>query len=95
MLPEPCINNDAPFLDPHSRHCCLAAHTVPVPVYTSMHAAVTGGSPAGELTLNQGDRAALFLGPVPDDKLPADAPGKVLQGELSLGQVGGLAGCCF
>jgi tripeptidyl-peptidase-2 len=60
-----------------------------------MHAAVTGGSPAGELTLNQGDRAALFLGPVPDDKLPADAPGKVLQGELSLGQVGGLAGCCF
>lgn len=68
---------------------------MPVPVYTSMQAAVTGGSPAGELILNQGDRAALFLGPVPDDKLPADAPGKVLQGELSLGQVGVWLAACL
>lgn len=87
-MPQP--STSLKHTDPNS--CCPSLlPTVTVPVYTSMQAAVTGGSTAGELTLNQGDRAALFLGPVPDDKLPADAPGKVLQGELSLGQVRGRA----
>lgn len=32
-----------------------------------------------------GERAAIFLGPVPEDKLPKDAtPGRILVGSLSL-----------
>lgn len=36
-----------------------------------------------------GERAAFFLGPVPEDKLPKDAtPGRVLAGSLTLGTLG-------
>jgi hypothetical protein len=49
---------------------------VSVPVYSSHAAALTGGSAAGECFLASGDRAMLWLGPVPEDKLPKDAQGK-------------------
>lgn len=48
---------------------------VAVPVYSSHAAALTGGSAAGECFLSAGDRAMLWLGPVPEDKLPKDAQG--------------------
>ncbi|WIA34935.1 hypothetical protein OEZ86_013218 [Tetradesmus obliquus] len=60
---------------------------VAVPVYSSHAAALTGGSAAGECFLSAGDRAMLWLGPVPEDKLPKDAQGRVLEGTLSLGQL--------
>ncbi|KAF6251901.1 subtilase family-domain-containing protein [Scenedesmus sp. NREL 46B-D3] len=60
---------------------------VSVPVYSSHTAALTAGSPAGECFLSAGDRAMLWLGPVPEDKLPKDAQGRVLEGTLSLGQL--------
>jgi hypothetical protein len=46
---------------------------VSVPVYTSHAAAATGGAAAGELFLGAGERAALWLGPPAEDKLPKDA----------------------
>ena len=40
--------------------------------------------------LCEGERAAYFLGPVPQDKLPkADAPGNALIGSLKLGLLQG------
>jgi tripeptidyl-peptidase-2 len=49
---------------------------VSVPVYSSHAAALTAGSAAGECFLAAGDRAMLWLGPVPEDKLPKDAQGE-------------------
>jgi hypothetical protein len=46
---------------------------VTLPVYASHAAAATGGSAAGEMFLGAGERAALWLGAPPDDKLPKDA----------------------
>jgi tripeptidyl-peptidase-2 len=47
---------------------------LPLPVYASAADALGGnGAPAGEAFLNAGERAALFVGPLPDDKLPKDA----------------------
>jgi tripeptidyl-peptidase-2 len=44
-------------------------------------------SEARERTLRPGERAALFVGPLPDSKVPKDAtPGSVLVGKLSLGR---------
>jgi hypothetical protein len=45
---------------------------VSVPVYTSHAAAVSGGSGAGEMFLGAGERAALWLGAPPEDKMPKD-----------------------
>ena len=58
-----------------------------VPVYDSNAASITAGkafkSPAPIL---EGAATALFLGPLPDDKMPKDAaPGSSLVGSLSLG----------
>ena len=40
-----------------------------------------------------GQRTALFLGPVPEDKLPKDgAPGRLLTGALTLAKLSGAAG---
>lgn len=47
-----------------------------VPVYSSIAAATTAGSPAGEAYLSGGDMAVLWLGPPPEDKLPKDAAGE-------------------
>lgn len=49
---------------------------VSVPVYSSEATAVTGGTAAGENFLSGGDRAVLWLGPVPEDKLPKDVQGE-------------------
>jgi tripeptidyl-peptidase-2 len=57
---------------------------VSVPVYGSHAAALTGGAAAGECFLSAGDRAMMWLGPVPEDKLPKDAQGKWLLGGAPL-----------
>ena len=51
-------------------------------------AAAAASSPeARERTLRPGERAALFVGPLPDSKIPKDAsPGSVLVGKLFLGR---------
>ena len=42
-------------------------------------------SPSNLLRVNTGERAAIFVGPVPDDKLPKDAtPGRLLTGAVAL-----------
>lgn len=49
--------------------------------------AAASSSEARERTLRPGERAALFVGPLPDSKVPKDAsPGSVLVGRLSLGR---------
>lgn len=41
------------------------------------------------MILLPGERAALFIGPVPEDKLPKDAaPGRILAGSLALSKKG-------
>ncbi|KAG2491863.1 hypothetical protein HYH03_009817 [Edaphochlamys debaryana] len=65
---------------------------VSVPVYGTRREAIMAagglGSPAGEMLLRAGDEAPLWLGPVPEDKLPKDATaGRLLTGTLSLGQL--------
>lgn len=65
---------------------------VTLPVYGSRRDAVLaaggGGATAGEVLLRAGDVAPLWLGPLPDDKLPKDATaGRLLTGHLSLGQL--------
>jgi len=64
---------------------------LPVPVYATNDAAVTAGKSFGSpAALPEGGAAALFLGPLPDDKMPKDAaPGKSLVGSLSLGLCAG------
>jgi tripeptidyl-peptidase-2 len=50
-------------------------------------AAKPGATTLKERTLHAGERAALFVGPLPDAKLPKDAAaGSVLVGEVSLGR---------
>ena len=50
-------------------------------------AAAAASSEARERTLRPGERATLFVGPLPDSKIPKDAsPGSVLVGKLSLGR---------
>lgn len=44
-----------------------------LPVYGSMREAVAAGNSAGEVMLRGGEAMALFLGSLPDDKLPKDA----------------------
>lgn len=46
---------------------------VAVPVYGTYKDTVTGGDTVGEMFLNFGDRGVVWLGPVPEDKLPKDA----------------------
>ncbi|MEW5318316.1 MAG: hypothetical protein WDW38_009545 [Sanguina aurantia] len=59
-----------------------------LPVYGSMREAVAAGNAAGEVLLRGGEAMALFLGSLPDDKLPKDATqGRMLTGTLSLGQL--------
>eukprot|EP00951_Prasinocladus_malaysianus_P026506 scaffold235531_cov34-Prasinocladus_malaysianus.AAC.1 len=60
---------------------------VTVPVYSSNHAAVTAGKTTDGGPLQAGAAMSIFLGPVPDDKLPKDAmAGKLLLGKLTLGK---------
>jgi tripeptidyl-peptidase-2 len=62
---------------------------LPVPVYASNADAMTGGKTVEVSALLPGAVAAVFLGPLPDDKLPKDAvAGKSLVGTLSLGLSG-------
>ncbi|PRW39066.1 Tripeptidyl-peptidase 2 isoform A [Chlorella sorokiniana] len=60
---------------------------IQVPVYDTNSDAVKGSNAVTkERTLCKGERAAYFLGPVPEDKLPKDAaPGRLLAGSLTLG----------
>lgn len=60
---------------------------VQVPVYETNSDSVRGSNSGNrERTLCKGERAAFFLGPVPEDKLPKDAtPGRLLVGSLTLG----------
>eukprot|EP00887_Chlorella_sp_A99_P002396 scaffold10.g2396.t1 len=60
---------------------------VAVPVYESSSDSLKGSNAVGkERWLCAGERCALFVGPVPEDKLPKDAtPGRMLGGTLSLG----------
>ncbi|KAG2434097.1 hypothetical protein HXX76_007824 [Chlamydomonas incerta] len=66
---------------------------VSVPVYGNRRDAILaagggGGSPAGDMLLRAGDVAPLWLGPLPEDRLPKDAtPGRLLTGTLTLGQL--------
>ncbi|GAX82749.1 hypothetical protein CEUSTIGMA_g10175.t1 [Chlamydomonas eustigma] len=62
---------------------------VQLPVYTSKREAMSGGAPmSSEFLLRRGDSQALFLGPLPDDKVPKDASlGRTLVGKLTLGQL--------
>jgi tripeptidyl-peptidase-2 len=59
-----------------------------VPVYTCKRDAVVAGGTElkSEFQLRSGDGAALFVGPLPDDKLPKDAtPGRTLVGSMTVG----------
>ncbi|CAL8469996.1 g9538 [Coccomyxa elongata] len=60
--------------------------SVTVPIYGSQVASLKAVNETfKEQTLHKGQRAALFLGPVPEDKLPKDAsPGRILVGTLAL-----------
>ena len=59
---------------------------VTVPVYASNDAALKSGRTMDTTPLLHGSAAAMFLGPIPDEKLPKDAaPGKTLVGSLKLG----------
>lgn len=55
---------------------------VSLPVFASRRDAILaagggGGSPAGDMLLRAGDVAPLWLGPLPEDRLPKDAtPGE-------------------
>jgi tripeptidyl-peptidase II len=61
---------------------------VSIPVYYTNSASVRGKDAISkERALCLGERTALFVGPVPADKLPKDAtPGRTMSGSLSLGQ---------
>jgi hypothetical protein len=69
-------------LHPHPTQERSIDPSISVPVYTSHAAAVSGGGAAGEMFLGAGERAALWLGAPPDDKLPKDAK----EGELAVWQ---------
>ena len=63
-------------------------NAIQVPVYTTNGNAVLGKDAVSkERPLCAGEAVALFLGPVPDDKMPKDATsGRSLVGSFSLGQ---------
>lgn len=60
---------------------------VPVPVYGTAQEALRGGKALeAQRALLPGDLAKVFLGPVPEDKLPGDArEGRVLVGRVTYG----------
>ena len=58
--------------NPNPRHMCTSP--TQVPVYRTNSDAVRGAHALGkERALCPGERAAFFLGPLPEDKLPKDA----------------------
>ena len=76
LLPAPCSLLPAPAPTPYSCWQGVSRKVQKELLHACMH-------PAGE-------RAALFLGPVPEDKLPKDAtPGRTLAGMLSLAKQDG------
>lgn len=87
------IRHDSPALLEKLRSLPLVMQrtletSISVPVYGSNAEAVTGGKTMdGPLPLLDGASKALFVGPVPEDKMPKDAgPGKTLVGSLLLGK---------
>eukprot|EP00955_Chlamydomonas_euryale_P016116 172179-Chlamydomonas_euryale.AAC.1 len=60
---------------------------IAIPVFACKRDAVTGASPVtSDFDLPAGGRAAMFLGPLPDEKLPKDAtPGRTLVGGFTTG----------
>ncbi|CAG9460207.1 unnamed protein product [Pedinophyceae sp. YPF-701] len=69
------------------------AAPIEVPCYASMANAVNAKPAFKGRTLARGERARVFLGPVPADKLPKDAtPGSVLAGTVAWGTKGSTKG---
>ncbi|KAK9867034.1 hypothetical protein WJX84_006426, partial [Apatococcus fuscideae] len=61
---------------------------VTVPIYTRNSDSIKAASTVKDKTMFPGERTAIFLGPVPEDKLPKDAqPGTLMPGILKLGKL--------